>query len=344
MNDLSSEYKSMSQVKTPAYFRHTQRLLLGGFLALTVALALIPWQQTSKGTGRVVALSPTDRTQTVDAPVDGRLGTWHVQEGSAVKEGDPIVSITDVDPEILNRLEVEKRAVAARIQAAKLSINNAKSNLDRQEALLAQGISSTLQVERARIEVARFESDLAHAQAELQRTEVRVSRQKSQFITSPRSGTVLRRRLGEGSQLVKAGEEVAVIVPDTTSRSVELWVSGNDVPLIEAGRKVRIQFEGWPAIQFSGWPSVAVGTFGGVVSVVDAADDGMGRFRILVVPDPSEPVWPSARYLRQGARASGWVLLNEVKLGYELWRQFNGFPPAIPRVQEAASGAGKEKS
>ncbi len=342
MSELQFEYQSMKQVVTPAYFEHSKRILIGSFLVLTVGLALIPWQQTAKGGGRVVAFSPTDRIQSVDAPVDGRLGVWHVEEGSLVAEGDPIVSISDVDPEILSRLQYETRAVESRIQAAKLSILNAKSNLDRQESLLKQGISSTLQVERARIEVARFESELASAQAEFQRTQVRVSRQKSQFITSPRSGTILRRRLGEGSQLVKAGEEVAVIVPDTQSRSVELWVSGNDVPLIEVGRKVRVQFEGWPAIQFSGWPSVAVGTFGGVVSVVDASDDGKGRFRILVTPDPQEPSWPSARYLRQGARASGWVILNQVKLGYELWRQFNGFPPTVPENSEQQKSSAKK--
>jgi hypothetical protein len=30
------------------------------------------------------------------------------------------------------------------------------------------------------------------------------------------------------------------------------------------------------------------------------------------------------------ARASnGWVLLNQVRLGYEVWRQLNGFPPVV---------------
>jgi hypothetical protein len=27
---------------------------------------------------------------------------------------------------------------------------------------------------------------------------------------------------------------------------------------------------------------------------------------------------------------SGWILLDRVRLGYELWRQFNGFPPRLP--------------
>ena len=31
----------------------------------------------------------------------------------------------------------------------------------------------------------------------------------------------------------------------------------------------------------------------------------------------------------RGVRANGWVLLNQVSLGFELWRQFNGFPPVV---------------
>jgi hypothetical protein len=77
-----------------------------------------------------------------------------------------------------------------------------------------------------------------------------------------------------------------------------------------------------------GWPSVAIGTFGGKVRVVDPADDGLGRFRIIVEQDKNPP-WPDARYLRQGVRVVGWVLLDEVSLGWELWRRFNGFPLQI---------------
>jgi hypothetical protein len=100
---------------------------------------------------------------------------------------------------------------------------------------------------------------------------------------------------------------------------------------------VRIQFEGWPAVQFAGWPSVAVGTFGGRVAFVDSADDGRGDFRIVVLPDPEDGPWPAASYLRQGVLAKGWVLLNQVSLGFEIWRQFNGFPPTTSPPPMATS-------
>jgi pyruvate/2-oxoglutarate dehydrogenase complex dihydrolipoamide acyltransferase (E2) component len=182
--------------------------------------------------------------------------------------------------------------------------------------------------------------------ASIAQIDVRLSRQAAQEIFAPRDGTILRLVAAQGSEMVKAGDPVAVLVPDTSDRAVELWVDGNDVPLIYEGRHVRLQFEGWPAVQFSGWPSVAVGTFGGRVALVDATDDGRGKFRVVVIPDGHEP-WPHPRYLRQGVRANGWFLLDRVRIGWELWRQFNGFPPAMssppsttPQASSATSASG----
>lgn len=177
--------------------------------------------------------------------------------------------------------------------------------------------------------LATGKSDTANSAAEMQRVEVRVARQATQTIRAPRSGTVLRLLAQPGAEMLKSGDSIAAFVPDTANLVVELSMDGNDIPLIHAGDPVRLQFEGWPAVQFTGWPSVAVGTFGGRVLLVDATDNGQGKFRILVQPDPKDSAWPSNRYLRQGVRTNGWVLLNKVSLGYELWRQFNGFPPTV---------------
>jgi hypothetical protein len=112
---------------------------------------------------------------------------------------------------------------------------------------------------------------------------------------------------------------------------VEIYVSGNDIPLIAEGRKVRLQFEGWPVIQFSGWPSIAIGTFAGVVRSVDSSISENGKFRIIVKKSPGEE-WPEQRFLRHGAKVYGWVLLNNVSLGYEIWRQLNSFPPSFDKA------------
>jgi pyruvate/2-oxoglutarate dehydrogenase complex dihydrolipoamide acyltransferase (E2) component len=183
-------------------------------------------------------------------------------------------------------------------------------------------------VEDAKSSLQKAKADKAKAEGELAKIDVKLAQQSQMQVVAPRAGTVFRLAAKEGGEVVKQGDALAVLVPDVSTRAVELWVDGNDAPLITPGREVRIQFEGWPAVQFVGWPSVAVGTFGGQVAFVDATDNGKGQFRVVVTPLEGE-VWPDARYLRQGVRANGWVLLNQVKLGYELWRLFNGFPPAV---------------
>jgi len=423
-------------IHAPRSARLLARLLVVLIVLTAVALVVTPWQQTIPGTGRVIAFSPEERPQEVQALVDGRVATWHVVEGSTVKTGDPIVDLVDNDASILERLATERAQVQLtieqadmrvtslgdrirelqltqetsveaaklreqmardRVTAAERSVTAAEAantaavlNIDRQKALIAKGLTSTRNVElaqmeaatraadveravatlnaarseaaslaaelqrtlaeaRARVEEARAQvasgrSDAAKARAELAKLEVRLSRQQTQRVTAPIDGTVLRvvgRRSGE---LLKAGETLAVIVPTSTKDVVEIWIDGNDMPMVSTGSRVRLQFEGWPALQFSGWPAIAVGTFGGKVLNVDATDNGRGSFRVLVEPDPADEAWPSSRFLRQGVRANGWVLLNVVPVGYELWRQFNGFPPIVGMTEPTNGDAAKSGS
>ena len=184
-------------------------------------------------------------------------------------------------------------------------------------------------IEKTRAELNKAIEDQNYLQADLLKLQTRLARQQTQTITAPQDGTILRLLANPGAELLKAGQAVALLVPDTQARAVELWVDGNDLPLIVTGSHVRLQFEGYPAIQFGGWPEFSVGSFGGQVALIDSSDDGKGHFRILVTPAEDDIAWPDVRFLRQGVRVNGWVLLGQVTLGYELWRIFNGFPPLV---------------
>jgi multidrug resistance efflux pump len=424
---------ALSLVQPPRLSRVLARVLGAAVLVTAVALVAAPWQQSASGSGRVVAFSPAERQQQVEAPIEGRVTRWHVQEGSLVRQGQLLAELTDNDPELLRRLEDERTAVAQRVEAARArvqalearilqltgsrtqalsaadarvdmardrvqaaeqaltaaeaSLATAQLQHSRQQALLAQGLTSARTAEvaeleqvRARTEVDRAraslsaarselralagdsgrvgndvaasvadarasraaaEAEVASGSAELARMDVRLARQRTQAVHAPMDGTVLRLTGGLGGEMVKGGDPLLVLVPTTEARAVELWVDGNDVPLLGEGRPVRLQFEGWPAVQFTGWPSVAVGTFGGRVALVDSTDDGKGKFRVLVTPDAGDVPWPSGRYLRQGVRVNGWVLLEQVRLGYELWRRFNGFPPVVASAEPSEKGEAK---
>ena len=232
------------------------------------------------------------------------------------------------------------------------SANKARADLNAERnnrlAVLAERYKieaeNQAKIEDGRASLESALSDVQKTVAELTKVDVRLARQATQVVRSPVDGTVLRVVTRMGGEMVKAGEVLVELVPYSTNNVVALLIDGNDAPLVSPGRKVRLQFEGWPALQFSGWPAVAVGTFGGEVLLVDASDNGRGQFRALVQADPDAAPWPEQRYLRQGVRANGWILLDEVSLGFELWRQFNGFPPATTEPTTADSSGKEAKS
>lgn len=319
-------FTTLSQIKIPQPIKTLQRIMLIGLIIIILILSLTPWRQTARGFGYVISLDPNNRAQNIHATVNGRIKEWFVRDGSRVKAGDKLVEIIDNDPLIIERLQAEKSAKERKFQVAKIASDTSKLNFERQFDLFKRGLSSKKNVEDAKIEYKKLLAQTESASAEVAESSIKLSRQESQLILAPRDGIILKVLASDNSTAIKMGEKIASFAPILRDPAIELYVSGNDIPLIYPGRKIRVQFEGWPAIQFSGWPEVAVGTFGAIVSSVDSAVSENGKFRIIAIKDPAED-WPDSRFLNHGAKVYGWVLLNRVKLGYELWRQLNGFPP-----------------
>lgn len=423
-------------VQSARLARRLADLLLALLGLAIVAMLFLPWQQSAKGTGKVVAFVPQERQQTVTSPVKGvvdRLGDGLV-EGTRIQQGQFILEIQPSAADLVEQLKAQLLDLKAKlttaevkatvygqniddfaaakgfaVQAAQEMVSAAEAKLDakqqtvrayqakerqarvnyqRQQGLFDKGIRSERELESLQkdADVAKAEWDAAQQEAtaaeeelqskqheveqkrheaqtkvdyaramredaigqaatiqkELRDIEIKLGELDRLVITAPRDGVLFRLPIFERGQTLKDGDPLFTIVPDATERAVELWVSGNDTPLIQLGDHVRLQFEGWPAIQFAGWPSVAVGTFGGDVVGIDATDNGSGKFRVLIKAGAEES-WPGERYLRQGVRANGWVMLNRVSLGYELWRQLNGFPPTVSS-QEPKDEGKDEKS
>jgi len=330
--DFTDKFKSIKTIYTPKNYKKIFRNFSLGIIMLIILLMISPWQQYSRGFGNVTAYDPNDRIQKITAPLSGIVEEWLVQDGQLVEKGDPIVKMTDNDPNYLVRLEAQRDAALANFDAAKGSSNTARLNFYRQEELVKEGLASPKDFEIAKIKYQKLRAEEAMAAANFARAEVDLSRQQQQIISATRDGQILRILESSGTTNVSAGQPLADFVPKSEESAVELYIDGNDLPLVYEGRKVRVQFEGWPAIQFSGWPSIAVGSFGGIVSAIDPSISKNGDFRVLIKPDPDDPnPWPEQQFLRQGAKAMGIVILNRVSIGYELWRQINGFPKSIPR-------------
>ncbi len=410
------------------------RLLLIGLVLSVLAMAFLPWQQSSRGSGEVIAYVPQERQQTIQAQVKGvvaRIADGLV-EGSEVKKGDFILEIQPFAANLKEQLQSQIRDLNTKLESAyvkteaykqnvkgfteagefavKAAIElvesaeakldgkrrlvtgyeakelQARLNYERQKSLFDSGIKPAKEIEKLKKEwdvaksdlesvhqdVESLENELSAKENELEEKrriaqtkidyaramqqdaigsaatirkekreiEVKLAELSRLTITAPRDGTIFRMPAYERGQAVKEGDAIVTIVPEISQKAVELMVPGNDMPLVQIGQEVRLQFEGWPAVQFPGWPSVAIGTFSGIVANVDATDNGKGQFRILILPnEKDETQWPSDRYLRQGVRANGWVMLRNVALGYEIWRQLNGFPVILSEEKPSDSSS-----
>lgn len=429
---FTDDFPVMQMVRTGHFIRFCGRLTFIALFIAVIALIFVPWRQTARGTGVVVALDPQERPQPVRSPSKGVVSYVKegLREGSLVEKDEIVLKLTPFAAEGVAQLDTQIIATESKEAAAISSLEVAKQAAELQvrsgEALsksLSQDYEAATQKwEQAQNEVTALQAELADKQNQLAiaeevatkglvpKEELFTKRQavvsakakvlkaenyvqelyaallskeeeiiaKNQEIDiknrtanqkvleqmqkintiekeildlrnkrgeldrleirAPRAGRIQQWYGLEGSDTVKEGDQLFTIVPETDQLAVEMSVSGNDMPLVQVGDRVRLQFEGWPAVQFVGWPSVAVGTFGGKVNRVYPTDDGKGNFRVVVTPDnhmPREDGWPDDQYLRQGVRANGWVLLRQVPLGYEVWRLLNGFPPTISNDEPA---------
>ncbi|MEO1595877.1 MAG: HlyD family efflux transporter periplasmic adaptor subunit [Pseudomonadota bacterium] len=332
-------FKTLTAQRVPRVMSALAWIMVLGLIGIGCFMTFVPWVQTTAGFGTVTALNPNDRLQEINALVPGRIQEWYVRDGSPVSVGDPIVRIADIDPQLIDRLQSERTQVIAKLTAAQTAVSTAEIDLERTRSLFEDGLASRREFEQSRIRVEELRATVAEAAAELTRVDVNLSRQSVQIVRAPRDGVILRVFAGDAATFVQAGDVVATFVPNQVERAIELYLDGRDVALVRPGAKVRLQFEGWPAVQFSGWPSVAVGTFPGEVVAVDPSAQASGRFRVLVIEDKVEGdvPWPDDRFVRFGASARGWVLLETVPVGYEVWRQLNNFPPRLPETQSTAA-------
>lgn len=265
-----------------------------------------------------------DSIQLVAARVDAKIADTQLKrQDNLYKQG--LRSLAELESRVLKNQEAAAKLIASenKYLLSRNELINAEIEINAKQAEYLDKISKA-ESDRNTALKDKFEAsgDLAKKRNYLSNMEIR---QGFYVIRAPQDGYVVKALKQGLGQTVKEREAVATIMPARSRLAVELYIKAMDVPLLKVGQHVRVQFDGWPAIQFSGWPNLSVGTFGGQVAVIDYIESEKSTYRVLVIQDPKDDPWPWQ--LRVGTGAFGWAMLNEVPIWYELWRQFNGFPP-----------------
>jgi adhesin transport system membrane fusion protein len=237
-----------------------------------------------------------------------------------------------------------RRLVYQKAQAEMISQENQLLSI-RNELINAQ-IEFTSLNAQYRDDIAKAESEKFAAYSDMYDAEAVVTKLQNQFmnysvrngmyyITAQQDGIITKMIQTGIGQTIKEGEMLVSLMPTNYSLALESFVEPRDLPLIKIGEKVRIQFDGWPAIVFSGWPNVSYGSYGGIIYAIDNFTTEEGKYRVMIKPDLDDHPWPDL--LRVGSAAHTMILLNDVPVWYEIWRQINGFPPDYYTVKDKAS-------
>lgn len=231
--------------------------------------------------------------------------------------------------------DVEEKRLKLQETQAKLISQENKLLASRNEVL-----NSQLELNRIDAEynekISKAESDMFTAQSNQFDAEAQVSKLENDFsnysirnelyyILAPQSGYINKALIAGIGETFKEGEHLVGIMPSDFELAVETYIKPLDVPLLHRGEKVRVQFDGWPAIVFSGWENLSFGTYGATVVTIDNFISANGKYRVLLSPDPDDNPWP--KDIRVGSGVSTLALLDDVPIWYEIWRNLNGFPP-----------------
>lgn len=316
--------------KAAALLRQIQALELGQILSI----------EKAKNKLRQTELKvQSDSIDMIAAKLDQSIAKEQLDRQQALYDKG-LKSLTELEQRKIKFQETTAKAISAenKFLAAKNELLNAQIELNSIQAEYGDKLSKAQSEYNSTLaygfdaegSIAKMKNDLANY----------TIRSGNYYITAPKSGYVIKALKAGIGEIIKEGEAVVTIVDKNSVNAVELYVKTMDVPLLHKGAKVRLQFDGWPALVFSGWPGSSFGTFGGIIQVVDYVSTNGGKYRILVTPDPEDIEWPEQ--LRIGGGVYGWALLNDVPIWYEIWRQLNGFPPDW--LGENGEGANDEKS
>ena len=233
-------------------------------------------------------------------------------------------SLTDLEAKRLSVQEAQAKVISIqnKIDGNLNELNNLKANISAITNEYDNKIAKS-KSERMSAMSAKYDADANRNKLQSQYNTYEV-RQNNYYITSPINGTLTQAIKTGIGEIIKAGDAIVNIVPKEYNLAVETFINPMDMPLLDIGQKVRVQFDGWPAIVFSGWPNSSYGTFGGVIFAINNDISDNGKYRIMIAPDPEDIEWPNE--VRVGGGANTITLLNDVRVGYELWRQLNGFP------------------
>lgn len=164
----------------------------------------------------------------VGAPIPGRVMKLHVQAGDRVKVGDPLVTIASP----------EASGFHMDLARAKIELDAANDNYDRQAQMVAKGVGREYERTMAEMHVRDVEERVRAAKRHV--SLLGKSSGGTVIVTAEIEGTVLSRNASVGAQVEPSGDPLFEI-----GNPKDLWVVADvfqdDLLLIRPGAEVKVE-------------------------------------------------------------------------------------------------------
>ena len=203
-------------------------------------------------TGEIFATELID----VGAQVSGQIKKLYVKLGDQVKRGDMIASIdSSTQQNSIDNKEAQLAIYKAQLESAKVALNIAKTQFDRENALFSKNATSKQEFESAKNTYSANSAKIKELEAQIKQTNIELSTAKINLgytkITAPRDGTVVSVQVEEG-QTVNANQTTPTIVniADLSHVKMKMQIAEGDITKIKVGTPVEYSILSEPTKKF----------------------------------------------------------------------------------------------
>ena len=203
-------------------------------------------------TGEIFATELID----VGAQVSGQIKKLYVKLGDQVKKGDMIASIdSSTQQNSIDNKEAQLAIYKAQLESAKVALNIAKTQFERENALFAKNATSKQEFESVKNTFSANSAKIKELEAQIKQTNIELSTAKINLgytkITAPRDGTVVSVQVEEG-QTVNANQTTPTIVniADLSHVKMKMQIAEGDITKIKVGTPVEYSILSEPTKKF----------------------------------------------------------------------------------------------
>lgn len=212
------------------------------FIIVLVSLLMLPWEQTTKGEGKLIAYYPSERDYTIHAPISGFIKGYEVEEDQFVKEGELLFEMHDLDANYLDKLH----EIGDNLNTQQQNAQNSLKLLEQQEANLVANLQTGKEIQERKI--AQIEDSLLTLQN-------RQKEMQNSFNVSQKNHERIKTLYEEGIESQRSYElahnefiRLSAIL-DTTAVNIQREQKALDIQIKERERFIKEQENAIRALQ-----------------------------------------------------------------------------------------------